>query len=245
MISAIVTAFISFVSTNIDDIFVLMVFFSQVGAQMKKHHIIIGQYLGIIILLLISVLGSMGLNLVPQQYTGLLGIVPIMLGIKVWLEFRQEKKADAGSARAIMAETEAETRETYKDSLLHVHGANTGPEAPAPEQSKIKAVLSRVINPAILHVALVTIANGADNIGIYVPLFTRLNILELMVTIIVFLVLIAVWCFIGEQITSFPGIKGAIQKYKNIIVPVVFIGIGIFILIESDVFMFLTATPWE
>ena len=101
---------------------------------------------------------------------------------------------------------------------------------------KIKIMLSKLIHPAIINVFLVTIANGADNIGVYIPLFTTLNSLELIVTIIIFLLLIALWCFAGERLTNIPTIKHTIQKYKNIIVPVVFIVIGIFIIVESDLF---------
>ncbi len=109
MISAIVTAFVSFASTNIDDIFVLMLFFSQVGDQLKKRHIIIGQYLGITTLLFISIMGSIGLNLIPQKYTGLLGIIPILLGIKEWLKYRKDKKDTIHSVNEVIPELQSET----------------------------------------------------------------------------------------------------------------------------------------
>lgn len=236
MTSAIATAFISFVSTNIDDIFVLMVFFSQIGTQMKKHHIIIGQYIGISILLIISILGSAGLNIVPQQYTGLLGIVPIILGIKVWLEHKQDSN-DNSTQAIVETQTEAGSETIVKD--CNANRIQTESDIQVPEQSRLKSALSKVMSPAILNVSLVTIANGADNIGIYIPLFTRLNTLELFVTLVIFLLLIAVWCFVGEKLTNFPGVKPTIERYKNIVVPVVFIGIGTFILVESDVLVFL------
>lgn len=235
MTSAIVTAVVSFVSTNIDDIFVLMVFFSQIGTQLKKHHIIIGQYIGISILLIISILGSVGLNIVPQQYTGLLGIVPIILGIKVWLEHKQES-VDSSTQAILEAQAETGSETIVRN---RIQGSNTEIDIQTPEQSRLKSALSKVMNPAILNVSLVTIANGADNIGIYIPLFTRLNTLELFVTLVIFLLLIAVWCFVGERLTNFPGVKPTIERYKNIVVPIVFIGIGTFILVESNVLVYL------
>ncbi|QDR79219.1 cadmium resistance transporter [Sporomusa termitida] len=250
MESAIVTAFVAFVSTNIDDIFVLMLFYSQIGGQLKKCHIIAGQYLGITILLIVSVLGSLGLNIVPPQYTGLLGMIPILLGIKQWSGYRQEKKAAANSTKGSKAEVQSETGsdpiaehfmfDNAANETEHVMDDRPEIEAQVPKKTKIKAALSKLINPAVLNVSLVTVANGADNIGIYIPLFTRLSTVELIITIIIFLLLIAVWCFIGEQLTNFPGIKDTIQKYKNLVVPVVFIGIGIFILVESGALSFLT-----
>ena len=270
MISAIVTAFVSFASTNIDDIFVLMVFFSQIGGQMKKRHIIIGQYLGIATLLFVSILGSVGLNLIPQKYTGLLGIVPILLGIKEWLKYRKEKKTAVNSINESVSNVQSETvpdvmedtpiivnpdKEVVKtgkmieteakkltaegenyisESSIATNLNNDIKQAQALKKGKIKAVLTKLIHPAVLNVSLVTIANGADNIGVYIPLFMKLTIPELIMTIVIFILLIAVWCFIGERLTNLPGIKYSIQKYKNIIVPVVFILIGAFILVESD-----------
>lgn len=69
----------AFVATNIDDIFVLMMFFSS--SDFQKGHVVVGQYLGIGLLLVISTLGSF-LALVVQQYIiGLMGLVPISIGI--------------------------------------------------------------------------------------------------------------------------------------------------------------------
>ena len=218
MISVIITAFVSFASTNIDDIFVLMVFFSQISEQTRKHHIIMGQYLGIAILLFVSILGSAGLNLIPQQYTGGLGVIPIFLGIREWIKYKKEKKAAGNSTTDL------------DDEIKQVKVG---------KKEKIKSVLTKLIHPAVLNVSLVTIANGADNIGVYIPLFMKLNTLELIMTITIFILLIALWCFIGEKLISLPGIKHSIQKYKNIIVPILFILIGVFILVESDFFILL------
>ena len=37
---------IAFIATNIDDIIVLLLFFSQINANFRRRHIVIGQYLG-------------------------------------------------------------------------------------------------------------------------------------------------------------------------------------------------------
>ncbi|WP_346936869.1 cadmium resistance transporter [Clostridium sp.] len=79
MISTIIIAFVSFASTNIDDIFILMLFFSQINNDMGKRHIVIGQYLGITLLTTISIIGALGISLIPSEYVGLLGLVPIYL----------------------------------------------------------------------------------------------------------------------------------------------------------------------
>jgi cadmium resistance protein CadD (predicted permease) len=68
----------AFVATNIDDIFVLMLFFSTLN--FRKGQVVIGQYFGIGLLVLISTLGSLLALVVPQYIIGLLGLVPISIG---------------------------------------------------------------------------------------------------------------------------------------------------------------------
>ena len=92
MISTVIIAFISFISTNIGDIFILMLFFSQINNVMKRRHIVIGQYLGIGVLITISIIGSLGVSVIPHEYVGLLGLVPIYLGIKTYIDYRKESK---------------------------------------------------------------------------------------------------------------------------------------------------------
>jgi len=55
----------AFAATNIDDIFVLMVFISSLSFPVR--HIVLGQYLGIGLLIAISVVGSL-ISLVVPTY---------------------------------------------------------------------------------------------------------------------------------------------------------------------------------
>jgi cadmium resistance protein CadD (predicted permease) len=69
----------AFVATNIDDIFVLMIFFSS--SNFQKGQVVVGQYLGIGLLIVISTLGSFLALVVPQYIIGLMDLVPISIGI--------------------------------------------------------------------------------------------------------------------------------------------------------------------
>jgi cadmium resistance protein CadD (predicted permease) len=87
---------------------------------------------------------------------------------------------------------------------------------------------------SILTVAGVTFSNGADNIGIYTPLFAKYNsILEVTFIIIIFMAMTGVWCSTAYYLVSHPAIANRIQKMGNLLFPFVLIGIGIFILTES------------
>ena len=46
LFTAIPTAITAFTATNLDDVLILLLFFSQVNTAFQKKHIVIGQYLG-------------------------------------------------------------------------------------------------------------------------------------------------------------------------------------------------------
>jgi cadmium resistance transport/sequestration family protein len=199
---AIMAGFTSFVATNIDDIVILMLFFAQVNTTFKIRHIVVGQYLGFTAILLMSLPGFFGGLVVPKTWIGLLGLVPIAMGVYYWRSPNQES-----------SEIQGVTTETVKPSLI-----------------------STLIGAETYKVAAVTFANGGDNIGIYVPLFANSNWANLGVILTVFLVMIAIWCWIAYWLTNYPAIAQILTRYGHQIVPFFLILIGIFILLESETY---------
>ena len=186
MLTTILLAAVSYVGTNLDDIFLLTLFFSEAKTKSARLCIILGQSLGILLLYGVSVLGALGLSFLPEKCVGLLGVLPILLGIKAIFPHEDEaegSKRSAGSA---------------------------------------------------LRVTLVALANGADNIGVYVPLFTGLSLAEIALTGIVFLVMTGFWCMLGKKLSDLPWLRRFLVRYKRIIVPLVLILLGVFLL--ADVF---------
>ena len=72
-------AVVVFASTNIDDIFVLLGFL--VDPHFRLRNVVIGQYLGIIALIIASIAASVISLAVAPNYVGLLGILPVLIGI--------------------------------------------------------------------------------------------------------------------------------------------------------------------
>lgn len=218
MINTIVTAFISFASTNIDDIFILMLFFSKPSNVMKRRNIIIGQYLGVGLLVLISIIGALGMSVIPQEYVGLLGLVPIYLGIKEYIDYKKDN----------------ENEKNVKNENTQVV-ENSGLEEVADiQENRRMNFIKSFINPSIIKVAAVTFANGGDNIGIYIPLFAKMDLKDILITVVMFALFTALWCFMGLKLSEYPLIEKSINKYKHIFIPIVFIALGIFILSESS-----------
>jgi len=86
---------------------------------------------------------------------------------------------------------------------------------------------------SVLTVAAVTFANGGDNIGIYIPLFASSDGPALLITLITFATLIAVWCIAGYYLGHHPAVKRTTDRYGHVLVPFVLIGLGVYIIIES------------
>ncbi len=193
----ILTSILAFAATNIDDIFVLTLFFGD--KRYKSTSVYFGQYLGIIVLIGVSVTGSLIGNFVESKYIGLLGLFPIYLALRQLISL-------------IRGENEDEKLEREEKSIL-----TTG----------------------ILSVATVTIANGGDNIGTYVPLFATLTTLDKSIMIALFLIMTFAWLITAKYLTTHPLMTKAVSKYGHIITPVVLFFLGLFILKENESFNLL------
>src|SRR5699024_6394097 len=78
-------------------------------------------------------------------------------------------------------------------------------------------------------VALITIASGGDNLGIYIPYFTSLSVIEIVTALVVFAISIALLCYISYRLAKVSFVSETLEKYERIIVPIVSLGIGLFI----------------
>ena len=191
-----ITSIVAFVTTNVDDIFILMLLFSD--SRIRRGNIVAGQFVGILTLVGISFIGSFVKLIIDLKYVGLLGLIPIYLGIKAIVSL-VDKKVEGDEALSV--------------ELLA--------ESPG------------MMFQQILSVAAITIANGGDNISIYVPLYATLTSTGKIIMTVIFLFMTALWCFIAMHIISHPVFKRSIERYGHAISPFVFILLGLYILYES------------
>ncbi len=189
----------AFVATNLDDIVLLVLFFSQIGTTLKKRHIIAGQYLGFAALVVISLPGFLGGLVLPRPWIGLLGIVPIVIGLSQlpWVEAQDE------------TEQPTEPPEANGASCWHL------------------------LSPQTTHVAALTLANGGDNVGIYMPMFASSDGLGLGLTLTVFFSLVGVWCLVAYRLATAGGMAVLLSRYGSRLVPFVLMGLGGVILVDS------------
>ena len=71
------------VATTFDDNIYLTAFFSEVNRTFRPPHVVVGEILGFTVLMMISVVGFVMGLVIPSTWTGLLGILPILIGLKI------------------------------------------------------------------------------------------------------------------------------------------------------------------
>ena len=201
MIQNVVTSIILYSGTAVDLLIILMLFFAKRKSRKDIINIYLGQFLGSVSLILLSLLFAFVLNYIPsKEILGLLGLIPIFLGLKVLLLGDSDGEAIA------------------KDGL----------------QKDNKNL--------IFLVAMITFAScGADNIGVFVPYFITLNLANLIVTLLTFLVMIYLLVFSAQKLAQVPSVGETLEKYSRWFIAVVYLGLGIYILIENNIFDMLWA----
>ncbi|WP_306665227.1 CadD family cadmium resistance transporter [Streptococcus anginosus] len=201
MIQNIVTSIILYSGTAVDLLIILMLFFAKRKSRKDIINIYLGQFLGSVSLIFLSLLFAFVLNYIPsKEILGLLGLIPIFLGLKVLLLGDSDGEAIA------------------KDGLRKDN------------------------KNLIFLVAMITFAScGADNIGVFVPYFTTLNLANLIVTLLTVLVMIYLLVFSAQKLAQVPSVGETLEKYSRWFIAVVYLGLGMYILIENNSFDMLWA----
>lgn len=196
MIQNVVTSIILYSGTAVDLLIILMLFFAKRKSRKDIINIYLGQFLGSVSLILLSLLFAFVLDYIPsKEILGLLGLIPIFLGIKVLLLGDSDGEAIA------------------------------------------KEGLRKDNKNLIFLVAMITFAScGADNIGVFVPYFTTLNLANLIVALLTFLVMIYLLVFSAQKLAQVPSVGETLEKYSRWFVAVVYLGLGIYILVENNSF---------
>ena len=187
MISSVFASVIAYISTNIDDIFAVMILLA-LASKRTKNRLVAGHFLGVAAVTLISMLGAFGLQGRNVKLVGLLGLVPIGLGIKAWMDHKNGVEDEA---------------------LLEADGLT------------------------LLGMASITVGNGGDNVGVYVPLFMGFSGQECVVAWAVFAVMTLLCVILANALAEFPKIREHVETKKHIVIPVVFLILGVYIILDS------------
>jgi cadmium resistance protein CadD (predicted permease) len=169
-----------FAGTDIDDLIVLTALFGS--RRLSRWQIVAGQYLGFAALVAISVLAAAGLRLLPDRWVGLLGVVPLALGVRGLLRGDHEGRDMVNGFAGVVG---------------------------------------------------VTVANGADNISVYTPLFREAG-WGTLGYVVVFAAMVVIWLAAAEFLASRAPVVAVLDRWGRWIVPIVYITIGTLLITSTS-----------
>ncbi len=186
-------AILVFISTNVDDIFLLAAFFAD--KKLTARTVVLGQLLGIGTLVAVSTLVAWLSMALPEGWISLLGFVPLYLGLK--------------QIKSLWTDADDSAEDDEIQGQEHQ--------------------MERGLRSQLLAVAGVTIANGGDNLGVYIPLFAN-SLTAIPLFVVVFGLMTLLWCFLGHVLVNNKVFGHWIRRYGHKILPVVLILLGFDIL---------------
>lgn len=200
LLSTLAIAIAAFASTNIDDLFLLSTLF--VDSEFRTLSVIVGQFLGMSVLVLISILAALFTIAIPRGWIGLLGFAPLFLGInRLW------KLLNGGSEKSL-------TTSNGRDFV---------------GKERVRFAWAR---SEVLLATLLTVANGGDNLSLYIPLFSvRPGSIPFYAS--VFALMTALWCLFGYHLTSHRLWRDRLKRYGRFVIPFILIAIGLNVLREQ------------
>ena len=106
-------------------------------------------------------------------------------------------------------------------------------EEEEPDKSNFAGVKS------VLKVSTVTLMNGGDNIGTYVPLFSQTKGAEIAVYVVIYYILLGVWCLVAFLVMRQKHILLVVRRYMRVVIPLLYVGLGVYIVVKSSCY------PWS
>jgi cadmium resistance protein CadD (predicted permease) len=200
------------IATTFDDNIYLTGFFSEVNRTFRPIHVVVGELVGFTALVSISLVGFLLGLVIPPIYIGLLGILPILIGIRNLFTLNRDD------------EREREDRKVNLKRNARYHGF-------ASRKLSIAEVLR---DRQTYSVSAVTISNGGNNLGIYIPLFANSSLAQLAVIIPICYLTVCTWLFLSYNLTRQPGIAVILSRYASKLFPFVLMWLGLRIILDNE-----------
>ncbi|MEB3256161.1 MAG: cadmium resistance transporter [Synechococcaceae cyanobacterium] len=198
-------------ATTFDDNIYLTGFFSEINRSFRPQHVIVGELLGFSLLVAISLLSFLIGQHLPIRWLGWMGVLPILIGLRNLAQQFQRGYGD----------------EADRQTSQRLYGALPGF---APRRLSLLQLLR---DRQTYAVSLVTLANGSNNLSIYIPLFASLRPDQVTMVVPVLYGFIFLWLYLSYQLTRAPGLALLLNRYAPIFFPFVLIWLGFRILHDT------------
>ena len=199
----------AFIGTNIDNTLVTMAMVA--GAPLERaHRIAAGQVVGFIILVAVAATAAAVLYEFSAAVVGLLGLVPLAIGVKGLVGLRRAAAAGSGDA------------------------------GPVPGSRALRSkVADRAVGRSLTAAALVTIGAGGDNLAAYIPLFRVGGTTNLLTIVVVFALgeVVVTAAVLGGG--RHPRARAVMLRLGAVAVPVLLCAIGVLVMVQAGTFSLL------
>jgi cadmium resistance protein CadD (predicted permease) len=202
----------TFVGTNVDNCVVTMTMVA--GAPLERaRRIAAGQVFGFVVLVAVAAAAAVLLFEFSTAVVGLLGLVPLALGVRGLVG--SARHAEAGGEVAPGEQRRSTRRKSRRK----------------PEE--------RAVGRSFTAAALVTIAAGGDNLAVYIALFRVGGWTNLGAVAAVFVVgeTLVTWLILGGG--RHPKARAAMQRLGHVGVPVLLCCVGVLVLVQAGTFSLL------
>ena len=204
-------------ATTFDDNIYLTAFFGEVDRKFRPAHVVTGELIGVSFLIGVALLGASLGVLFPRNIVGLLGVLPIAIGVSSLI----------GRLKEVWRPDRNEQRTPPRDERVIVKSVTPG------FISRRLSLWQLLRDRQTYGVSVVTIANGSNNLSIYIPLFASLAVSQLLVVVPTIYITVFCWLALSYGLTRMPGLSLVLNRHAKTILPFVLIWLGYRILADS------------
>jgi cadmium resistance protein CadD (predicted permease) len=173
-----------------------------VDREFRTMPVVAGQFLGMSLLVAFGILAALFAVSIQGDWIYLLGLAPLLLGI-------------------------GRLRELFKTGARA--GLTNGNRSDFVGKEQLRSGWAR---SKIAFVALLTIANGGDNLSVYIPLFS-IHRAFIPLYAVIFGLMTALWCLLGYYLVNHSLFGNRVKRYGRFIIPFILIGIGLNVLFHA------------
>jgi cadmium resistance protein CadD (predicted permease) len=156
--------------------------------------------------------------MIDHMWIGLLGFLPIAIGVNALLSRQSNDDGDEAVDISVANPSNPHYRKVRQTSLWHT-----------------------LRDPQTYKVSAVTLANGGNNLAIYIPLFASTTLPRLSIILAVCYAAIGLWLTLSYSLIRQPHAAFVMARYVRRAFPFVLIWLGANILIDSGSHHLLTA----
>jgi cadmium resistance protein CadD (predicted permease) len=201
----------AFVGTNVDNCVVTMAMVA--GAPLRRaHRIAAGQVVGFVVVVAVSAAGAAVLYEFSPAVVGLLGLVPLAIGVSGLLGLARRR----GAAEAAPA---------------------VAPTGRSPRWRRRPE--DRAVGQSLTAAALVTIAAGGDNLAVYIPLLRVGGATNLAAIAAVFVAgeVLVTWLVLAGG--RHPKARQMMLRVGHVAIPVLLCCVGVLVMVQAGTFSWL------